>query len=452
MNDACLQRIPIKDMSAETIQKEETFTLSAVENYIGTRNIAPGLFFLFLIYLLVIYKAATLAVLNEGTILLSYSFLVVIYIISRFVLSYFYDAEAIADRAYTPTITFVTPAKNEAENIGHTLRAMLLTEYPKAKMEIIAINDGSTDSTLDTMLKVKKEADDAGIHMEVIDWKVNRGKRHGMAEGVRRATGDILIFIDSDSFVVPSTARELVKYFVSPNIGAVSGHCDVYNKNTNMLTKMQAVRFLVAFRAYKAAEAFFGCVTCCSGCCAAYRREYVTGIIDEWLDQKFLGSPCTYGDDRALTNCLLKQGYDAIYSEAAYARTVVPDNWSKFLKQQLRWKKSWTRESLLAMKFMWRKNAFAFLSFALGVILPLMSPIIVIRVFLWLPTVYGIWPFVYILGLIYMSFIYGMYYRIFRRDNIWVYGMLFTWFYTLVLIWQLPYAILTLRDSSWGTR
>ena len=439
-----------KVQGADVAVNSNVFT--AALQYVHSRNFSAGLAFFLLIYLLLVYKILTLGDFDQPFILMAYSFSVLLYILSRFAFSHFYDAESIADRSYEPTISFVSPCKNEEENIGGTLGALLQTEYPAEKMEIIAINDGSTDGTLEEMLAVKRKADSQGLSMTVVDWTENRGKRHGMAEGTRRARGEIIIFVDSDSYVLPTTAREIVKYFVVKKIGAVSGHCDVYNRDENILTKMQAVRFLIAFKAYKAAEAIFGVVTCASGCLAAYRKEYIVDKMDEWLNQRFLGVLCTYGDDRALTNVLLRSGYDAIYSEISYARTVVPNTWSKFMKQQLRWKKSWTRESLLAFGFMWRRTPIAFISFAIGVILPLLAPFIVFRAFIWLPMAYGLLPFVYICGLIFMSFIYGIYYRIYRKDKIWVYGMVFTWLYTLVLIWQLPYAIFTLRDSRWGTR
>src|SRR6185436_8853881 len=102
-------------------------------------------------------------------------------------------------------------------------------------------------------------------------------------------TGEIVIFIDSDSFVDPKAAREMIKYFSNPQIGAVAGHAEVHNAYQNLLTKMQAVRYFVAFKAYKSAEALFGAVTCCSGCCSAYRRESVMKFLELWVRQKFLG-------------------------------------------------------------------------------------------------------------------------------------------------------------------
>ena len=122
------------------------------------------------------------------------------------------------------------------------------------------------------------------------------------------------------------------------------------------------------------------------------------------------------------------------------------------MRQQLRWKKSWVRESLLAGTFMWRRNPIMSASFYVGVILPLLAPVIVIRALLWYPITTGNLPYSYVFGLILMAVIYGLYYYAHTEDNKWLYGVLFATFYTLVLIWQLPWAIVNLRDSSWGTR
>lgn len=411
--------------------------------------------FFFLIYVVVLIKFATLRQLDNSILFAGYSIAVSFYIISRFILAYFYnpkplDFEGVA--GYEPTISFGVPAKNEGENIKETILRIAASDYPKNKFDIIAVNDGSTDNTLLEMFAAKQEAEAMGVHVEVVDWEQNRGKRAGMAECVRRSTNEIIFFIDSDSFVEPDAARKIVKYFSNPKIGAVAGHAYVANAETNMLTKMQAVRYYVAFKAYKAAEALFGAVTCCSGCCSAYRRAYLLPFLNGWENQRFLGVQCTYGDDRSLTNYTLYYGYDAIFAPDVISHTFVPDTFKVFMRQQLRWKKSWTRESLLAGTFIWRKNIIMSVSFYLGVILPLLAPLIVARAFVWYPIMRDQLPFYYVFGLLLMAVIYGLYYYIYTRDRNWIYGVMFAAFLQLVLIWQLPYAILRLRDPKWGTR
>lgn len=422
-------------------------------NQYETRQINAWLIFFLLIYFVIVIKIATLQQLETNWLFGLYSLGVSFYILSRFALAYFHAPEITKfDRSFTPTISFAVPSKNEEENIYETIIRIANSKYPKGKFDIIAVNDGSTDKTLQEMLRARSEAQKLGVFVQVIDWKKNRGKREGMAECVRRSKNDVIIFIDSDSFVKPTTARELIKYFIDPRVGAVAGHGNVANADTNMLTKMQAVRYFVSFKAYKGAESLFGNVTCCSGCCSAYRRTAVLEVLDDWAKQEFLGIRCTYGDDRSLTNFLLKKDYITLYAPEAVAYTIVPDHFSKFMKQQLRWKKSWVRENWIAGQFMWRRNPIMSLSFYLGVVLPLAAPIIVARALIWYPYASGNTPIIYLLGLILMAVIYGLYYYMYTKDTKWMYGVIFATFYTLVLVWQLPYAIINLRDARWGTR
>src|SRR5262249_23716118 len=149
-----------------------------------------------------------------------YSVIIVAYILSRFVLSYLHRPVPLATD-YEPTISFVVPAKNEEDNIYETLARFARVEYPSHKVEVIAINDGSTDGTGPEMLRAAGDIAPHVARVEVVEWAENRGKRHGMHEGVKRAKGEIVIFIDSDSFIEPGAVRHLVKYFTEPAIGAV---------------------------------------------------------------------------------------------------------------------------------------------------------------------------------------------------------------------------------------
>jgi hyaluronan synthase len=347
-----------------------------------------------------------------------------------------------------PSVGIIVPAYNEEAEIEATLAACLGVNYPRNLLQVTVVDDCSTDNTLARIRAVQ----DIHPELTVVASEVNRGKRHAMAAGARSADdAEIFIFIDSDSRVEPGAVRALVRYFVDKDVGAVAGHTDVWNRHTNLLTRMQAVRYYVAFRVYKSAEALFGCVTCCSGCFSGYRRSAVDKVLEPWLNQTFLGQPSTYGDDRSLTNFLLPD-WRILYAPDAFAHTNVPENLSVFLRQQLRWKKSWIRESLRAATFIWRKNPIMSVSFYIGLVLPLLSPQVVFRAFVVQPHYRGAMPVWYLCGVLAMAAFYGLYYRLHRREGLWYHGIFFAVFYTCVLIWQLPYALATIRDSKWGTR
>ena len=409
-----------------------------------------GLWFLFFFVTYIIVLVKIVSTPFQSNIFFGfYSVVITAFILSRFLLAYFHKSVDY-DESYQPTVTFVVPAKDEEDNIAETIRRFAKVDYPKEKIEVIAINDGSTDNTINEMLKIKAELLDI-LPVNIVDWKVNRGKREGMAEGVKQANNEIIIFVDSDSFVESDCVKHLTKYFSNPRVGAVSGHTDVFNRNTNLLTQMQAVRYYISFKIYKAAESIFGAVTCCPGCCSAYRRSYLLEFIDQWLNQKFLGVKCTFGDDRSLTNFVIRK-YEAVYSPMAQAHTIVPDDFRKYVKQQQRWKKSWVRESFLASSFMWKKNPIAAVSFYSYIFLSFSAPIIFAHALFWLPLVDHRWPIAYLLGLFLVLLLHGLYYKVKTGNKSWFLAIFNFWLSVLLLIWQLPLALVTIRTSHWGTR
>jgi hyaluronan synthase len=379
---------------------------------------------------------------------MAYGVVVVTYITSRFLLSLPYRPPR--DAGLEPHVAIVMPAFNEEGVIAHSLRSLLALDYPIEKLELVAVNDGSTDDTLARMVEVADEEP----RVRVIDLGVNCGKRAAMAVGMRATDAEILAFVDSDSSVEPDALRRLVQGFADERVGAICGHADVANVHESWLTRMQVVRYFVAFRVVKAAESIFGCVTCCSGCFSAYRRCAIVPHLDEWEHQTFFGSPATFGDDRALTNRVLRD-WRVLYASDAISHTAAPATLRVFLKQQLRWKRSWTRESLILMGFVWRKHPVAALQTYAGVLLSLVAPLVAIRALVWLPLVghTGI-PLIYVAGIYAMALAYGLYYvvRQPRYDPVWVYGVVFCFFYLAFLLWQTYWAIFTARSSSWGTR
>jgi hyaluronan synthase len=275
-----------------------------------------------------------------------------------------------------------------------------------------------------------------------------------MAAGIRATEAEVIAFVDSDSVLEPDALRKLVQGFADPKVGAVCGHADVLNVGQSWLTRMQAVRYFVAFRVVKAAESIFNAVTCCSGCFSAYRREAILPRLEWWENQRFLGIQSTFGDDRSLTNCVLRD-WRIKYHAGAVSHTAVPATFHQFMRQQLRWKRSWTRESLIVGRFVWRKNPLASIATYVGIVLPLVAPVICVRTVVWQPLFGGGGaPLVYALGVYAMALGYGLYYAVRhpRYDHLWIFGVGFCFFYLAFLLWQTYFAMLTVRTTSWGTR
>ncbi len=120
-------------------------------------RISLAAFFMLLVYVILIIKLVTLELLNDSFMFAAYNILVAVYILSRYFLAYFYDPKVKTNRSYMPSITFVTPAKNEEENIARAIACMAASDYPKNLIEIITIDDRSTDNTYSEMLKAAAE-------------------------------------------------------------------------------------------------------------------------------------------------------------------------------------------------------------------------------------------------------------------------------------------------------
>ena len=397
----------------------------------------------------VIYKAAFIQMLTIDPFFATYGLIVSGYIVSRFVISLFYRPGRPA--GLEPHVAIVMPAFNEEGAIAQSLRSLLALDYPAHKLQIVAINDGSSDGTLRELNTVAAHANG---RVEVIDFPENRGKRAAMAAGIRATDAEIVAFVDSDSVLEEDAMRVLVQGFADEKVGAICGHADVLNIRGTWLTRMQAVRYFVAFKVLKAAESVFSAVTCCSGCFSAYRREAILPHLDWWEKQMFLGVESTFGDDRSLTNCVLRD-WKVRYEEKAVSHTIVPETFQQFMKQQTRWKRSWTRESLIVATFIWKKNPIAAIATYISVVLPLVAPIAALRAMVVEPLMHGSGaPVVYLLGIYAIALVYGLYFALRQRryDTLWLSGILFVFFYLAFLLWQTYYAILTSRTRSWGTR
>jgi hyaluronan synthase len=192
-------------------------------------------------------------------------------------------------------------------------------------------------------------------------------------------------------------------------------------------------------------------VTCASGCFSAYRRDRLLEVLPAWETQTFLGREATFGDDRALTNMLLKRSR-VVYQSTARCATNVPHQFKGFLVQQTRWKKSWLRESLIASTFFWKKNPIASIPTYASNIFPIAAPIVIFHACIWNPVMHGADPWMYLVGLYAMAVLYSLYYGFTRRKPYWWAGIVFVLLYATVLIWQTYWAIATARKTAWGTR
>ena len=319
-----------------------------------------------------------------------YTIIIGCYVYSRFVLAAIYRPPRNA--GIEPTVAIVVPAFNENEAVERTIDSCAKTAYPADKLEIVVVNDGSTDNTWQHITRA------AARHPSLvtcIDLGRNMGKRAAVTAGIRATEAEIIVSVDSDSIPAPWAIRKLVQGFADHKVGAISGLTYVRNATTNLLTRMQAASYYVNFQLFKAAESVVNTVSCASGCFCAYRRAAVMPVLDDWENQKLFGRPWSHGDDRALTNMILRH-WKVIYDSEAEAWTDAPDEYRKFFKQQLRWEKSFVGESLVLVGHTWRSHPIAFPAVLVATVSGIVSPLVMLYQLGWEPITDGTAPVFYL--------------------------------------------------------
>ena len=386
-----------------------------------------------------------------------YSIITAFFLMSRYLFGALYRPKKV-DPDFTPGVSVIIPCFNEETWIQKTIQSCINQNYPPEKLEVIVVDDRSTDRSVEKIKEIVerlKNSEDERYHTgERISYIVqprNAGKREALAAGLKAAKHEYVVFVDSDSFLDPFAVRNLVQPFKDPKMGGVTGRTDVANTYTNSLTKLQSVRYYIAFRIMKAAESYFDCVTCLSGPLSCYKKELVMENLDSWLNQRFLGQKATFGDDRSLTNLMLRN-HRTYYQDTAVCSTIVPNDNKVFLKQQMRWKRSWLRESFTAGTFIWKKQPFAAVFFYVGLFVPILAPVVVIYNLVYVPITTYAFPTTFMVGMIMMAMMMSAAQMLLRKSTTWIFGFLFCMYYEAVLLWQMPIAIVTFWKSTWGTR
>jgi hyaluronan synthase len=362
--------------------------------------------------------------------------------------------ESVAD-SELPVCTIIVPAYNEGNLVYETLKSIYNSNYPKEKLEIIAIDDGSKD---DTWYWIQKAYRDLKGEITIFQQPENKGKRHALYRGFQAGKGSIFITIDSDSVVEKDTVRNLASPFVvDENCGGVAGNVKVLNKKQGIIPKMLNVSFVFSFEFIRAAQSSLGFVLCTPGALSAYRREAVMHSLEPWINQKFLGKEATIGEDRAMTNLILKQGYDVKFQRNAHVLTNTPTGFKNLHKMFTRWGRSNVRETLMMNKFVFtnfrEKNKIGarFIFLHQWVKLLLALPLIVLMFYFLFSH-----PLLYVSSALGATFIFSSIQMLFFTkqynfiEALWAYP--YSVFYLFALFWIFPFSILTVKNGGWLTR
>ncbi|GGG43360.1 hypothetical protein GCM10011374_02160 [Kocuria dechangensis] len=224
-----------------------------------------------------------------------------------------------------PLVSVVLPVFNEEPVVGRTLAALRASDYPN--LEVIAVDDGSTDWTLQIMEDFARE----WPRLRVIS-QPNGGKSVASNHGIMAARGEIVVTLDGDTLFEPQTVRMLARHFYDHDggrpVGAVAGHVKVGNRR-GVLPMWQSLEYISGICVTRMAEGVVGAISIVPGACAAWRRDA--------LKQAGGYSHDTMAEDADLTMSLQKLGYAVVQENRAVAWTEAPVTVKGLAKQRLRW-------------------------------------------------------------------------------------------------------------------
>lgn len=370
----------------------------------------------------------------------------------RTLLWFFYRPHELAAGESAPTMTVVIPAYNEGAMVELSVESVAAARYPRDRLEILVVDDGSTD---DTWTHIQRAADRHPGLVTAVKLDRNQGKRAALAAGFRAARGTVIVTIDSDSVIEPDALLAMAGPFRDPRVGAVAGKVAVFNRDEGFIPRMLHVRFVLSFDFQRSVQSMYRTVYCCPGALAGYRTSVVREVLEPWLQQRFLGAPCTYGEDRALTSAILERGFDTVYQGNAVVHTIVPETYGRLCKMFLRWDRSHVREELRFLRIMWKRPAMPLVATAAEKLVAAVGlPIgLLLLGMLAAASVADPTVLLRLLIVIGVGAAFSMLYYLYQESSMrFVHGILYSYFAFFALWWIFPYAVATVRSRSWMTR
>ncbi|MBU2497048.1 MAG: glycosyltransferase [Nanoarchaeota archaeon] len=239
-----------------------------------------------------------------------------------FILTFFENKKYIADPKASkfPKVSIIVPAYNEEKTIKKTLNSLLNVNYPKDKLDIIFVDDGSKDNTLEKA----KEYEKFGVR---IFHKENGGKASALNLGLEKAKGELVAALDADSFVSKNSVMNMVGYFEDSEVMAVTPTLKIYNPKT-LWQKIQVTEYLFGVFLRKVFS-FMGSLHVTPGPLTIYRKSFFDkyGNYDEG----------NLTEDIEVALRIQSKGYVIENSMNADVYTLGPPTFKKLIRQRRRW-------------------------------------------------------------------------------------------------------------------
>ena len=226
-----------------------------------------------------------------------------------------------------PNISILIPAYNESDSICDTVSSALAQKY-LGKIQIIVIDDGSTDDTLAKLTSLKENI--VKLPNLTIIANPHRGKSFALNTGLKKVKYELLVTIDGDSHLLPNAIERIVAKYLSSasDTVAVSGGVYPINPDQNFMTRIQKWEYFLGIATIKSVQCFLQGTLVAQGAFSLFRTSFVE-LVGGWKD--------TVGEDIVLTWTMLKKGCRILHADDAILLTKMPHTYKSFFLQRSRW-------------------------------------------------------------------------------------------------------------------
>jgi biofilm PGA synthesis N-glycosyltransferase PgaC len=233
------------------------------------------------------------------------------------------NSEHLPELSSYPPVSVLIPCYNEGENIRETIEILKRQKYPN--FEIIAVNDGSKDNTLDVLNELAQDYD----KLRVINLATNQGKAMGLRTAALLANSELLVCIDGDALLAPEAIAWMVKSFLNhPGVGAITGNPRIRNRST-LLGRIQVGEFSAIVGMIKRAQRSYGRVFTVSGVIAAFRKSALHDV-GYWSNDMVT-------EDIDISWKLQLAGWSILFEPNALCWVLMPETLQGLWKQRVRW-------------------------------------------------------------------------------------------------------------------
>lgn len=225
-----------------------------------------------------------------------------------------------------PTFSILVPVKNEERVIGRLLSVLSKLSYPEDKKEIIIIEDGSTDRTLDICMEY---ANGHPANVKILHKPSSNGKPSALNYGIRSVKGEIIGIFDADSVPSHDILINVCKYFEDSEVAAVQGRTFSINSEENMLTKFISYEEAIWCEAYLQGKDVLNMFVHLKGSCQFIRRDVLEKL--NGFDEN------TLSEDMEISARLTEKSYKIRYASGVCSWQESPANLNQLFRQRIRW-------------------------------------------------------------------------------------------------------------------